>query len=431
MAKGKYRAIFIKDIDASGLTKALSGQGCVVGIDVAKENFFASVMDPSKRVRVTVKWKHPAQSGAFVEFVSMLAEDGPVDVAMEPTGVYGDALRERLLRRGHAVYRVSPKRAHDAAEVYDGVPSFHDAKSAAIIAHHHQDGASEPWPVRSDHERGLTAALRVLDLHDKQMQRNIGQLEACVSRHWPELTTIIKLTRATLLELLATYGGPAAVARDPGGARALMRRVGGHMLAGEVIEAVVASAKSTFGMGQTDEEVRMVRAIAAECRRHQLASNEARRRVERLSLSHGPSRNVGEVVGKTTSAVLTASVGEATKYETASAYEKSFGINLKEKSSGRRQGALHITKRGPGVARRYLYLAVLRLLQRDEVVRAWYAKKVKRDGGVKQKAIVAIMRKLVRALWHVARGDAFDSTKLYDVSRLRLTLTHAQEGPAM
>ena len=399
---------------------------CVVGIDVAKADFFASVMDASRQVRVTVKWTHPADSREFVEFVSMLSEDATVELAMEPTGVYGDALRERLLRRGHALYRVSPKRAHDAAEVYDGVPSLHDAKSAAIIARLHQDGASEPWPVLSDHERGLTAALRVLELHDKQMQRNIGQLEACVSRHWPELTTIMSLTRATLVELLATYGGPAAVARDPDGARELMRRVGRHMLASETIEAVVASAHSSFGMGQTDEETRMVRAIAAECRRHQLASNKARRRVERLSVSDGASLNIGKVVGKTTAAVLTASVGTATKYETASAYEKSFGLNLKEKSSGRRKGALHITKRGPGVARRYLYLAVLRLLQTDEVIQAWYAKKAKRDGGCKQKAIIAIMRKLVRALWHVARGNAFDSTKLYDVSRLEL-----EEVPTM
>ncbi len=426
MGKGKYRAVFIKDVDASGLKKALSDQRCVVGIDMAKADFFASVMDASRQVRVTVKWTHPADSREFVEFVSMLSEDATVELAMEPTGVYGDALRERLLRRGHALYRVSPKRAHDAAEVYDGVPSLHDAKSAAIIARLHQDGASEPWPVLSDHERGLTAALRVLELHDKQMQRNIGQLEACVSRHWPELTTIMSLTRATLVELLATYGGPAAVARDPDGARELMRRVGRHMLASETIEAVVASAHSSFGMGQTDEETRMVRAIAAECRRHQLASNKARRRVERLSVSDGASLNIGKVVGKTTAAVLTASVGTATKYETASAYEKSFGLNLKEKSSGRRKGALHITKRGPGVARRYLYLAVLRLLQTDEVIQAWYAKKAKRDGGCKQKAIIAIMRKLVRALWHVARGNAFDSTKLYDVSRLEL-----EEVPTM
>ncbi len=160
-----------------------------------------------------------------------------------------------------------------------------------------------------------------------------------------------------------------------------MKRVGGHMLADAKVEAVVACAQTTFGMRQTDEEVRMVQAIAAECRRHQVASAKARKHVERLSMSYEPSRNMAEVVGKTTSAVLTASIGDARAYKSASAYEKSFGLNLKEKSSGRRQGALRITKRGPGIARKYLYLAVGRLLQRDAVIRAWYAKTVKRDAG--------------------------------------------------
>src|SRR5207248_2722928 len=35
-------------------------------------------------------------------------------------------------------------------------------------------------------------------------------------------------------------------------------------------------------------------------------------------------------------------------------------------------------------------------------------------GGHKLIAVTAVMRKLVRALWHVARGDVFDSSKLID-----------------
>ena len=34
------------------------------------------------------------------------------------------------------------------------------------------------------------------------------------------------------------------------------------------------------------------------------------------------------------------------------------------------------------------------------------------------KAVVAVMRNLVRALWHVARGATFDSTRLFDARRL-------------
>jgi transposase len=393
----------------------------VVSIDVAKEDFVAAVMDESCQVLATVKWKHPEQSRSFLRLVTELAGDVEIEAAMEPSGVYGDAVRAALWGEGIPVYRVSPKRSHDAAEVYDGVPSWHDPKSAAIIGKLHLDGASELWPVRSDHERELKAALRVLEVHEKEARRNRDRLEGHLARHWPELSRTLKLDSATLLELLIAYGGPVAVANDSQGARQMMRRVGGHFLAQEKIDAVVSSAKSTFGMAQIAEEVMMVQAIASECRRQQRASAKARRRVETLAEREGSSQNLAPLVGKTTAAVLTASVGEATKYDTPSAYEKALGLNLKEKSSGKQQGALHLTKRGPGVARLFLYMATLRLIQSDAVVKAWYGKKVKRDGGkIKQKAIIAVMRKLSKALWHVARGAVFDSTKLFDVSRLKL-----------
>ncbi len=128
---------------------------------------------------------------------------------------------------------------------------------------------------------------------------------------------------------------------------------------------------------------------------------------------------VGEVVGKATAAVLTSEVGSPLSFPNARAFEKSSGLNLREHSSGKQKGRLTITRRGSGQGRKYLYLAVLRLVQQDPVVRAWYKKKVERDGGKsKLKAVVAVMRKLIRALWHVARGARFDSSKLFDTTRL-------------
>jgi transposase len=94
------------------------------------------------------------------------------------------------------------------------------------------------------------------------------------------------------------------------------------------------------------------------------------------------------------------------------------GLNLKERSSGKHQGRLMITKRGSGRARKYLYLAALRLVREDPVVKLWYAAKVRRDGGKKMRALVAIMRKLALALWHVAQGKPFNSSRLFDAARL-------------
>jgi transposase len=129
---------------------------------------------------------------------------------------------------------------------------------------------------------------------------------------------------------------------------------------------------------------------------------------------------MASTLGLPTAVVMVVKGGDLRLSLNPASYVKSLGLNLKECSSGRYQGQLRITKRGSGTARQWLYMAVLRLIQKDEVVRAWYRQKVARDGGLKRKALVAVMRKVASALWYVARGEEFDSKKLFDVSRLNL-----------
>jgi transposase len=421
MKKRVYRSVSVKKMNLESLLESVGDAPLIVGVDIAKEDMFAT-FEARGEPTVTVRWKHPGETGTFVEVLLVLKARGSIEVVMEPSGTYGDALRAHLERVGVPVFRVNPKRCHDAAEVYDGVPSLHDAKSATILCKLHRDGASEPWPMRSDHERKLAAMLRILEVHAKEMHRNCNRLEGLLARHWPELTQHLELRTATLLELLLAYGGPGAVASDEAGARDLMRRVGGRYLALKKIEAVISSAKSSVGVPQLDEERELVMRVAAEARRAQKLSKKVKVRVERLSESEGATQEMAPVVGKTTAAVMVAALGDPRNYESATAFLKSTGLNLKEKSSGKKKGGLHITKRGPGIVRLYLYLAVLRLLQKNPVVRAWYAKKVKRQGGrAKSKAVVAIMRKLVLSLWYVAHGEVFDAMKLFDTARLKLT----------
>jgi len=226
MGKRKYRAVQIKDVVPVELAMR-AGKRVVVAIDVAKQGQFAAVVGEDKKVLAIVAWQHPEQSGAFVEFSEALAGAvESVEVVMEPSGTYGDALRHALLDVGLPVYRVNPKKTSDAKEVYDGVPSIHDAKSAAVIAWLHLEGKSEPWPKESERERVLRAVLRELEVHAKAREKNCSRLEGWLARHWPEVDRHLSLSSATLLELLATYGGPRAIAKDITGARALMRRVG-------------------------------------------------------------------------------------------------------------------------------------------------------------------------------------------------------------
>ncbi len=135
-------------------------------------------------------------------------------VALEPTGTYGDALRQALVKADLEVHRVSPKQASDYAEVFDGVPSQHDGKDAAIIAELAAQGRSWPWPMKtpSEMEQELAYQVEWMDGQRRQMMLWCGRVEALLSRHWPEATRLVQLTSGTLLRCLAEHGGPRGLA---------------------------------------------------------------------------------------------------------------------------------------------------------------------------------------------------------------------------
>ena len=231
---------------------------------------------------------------------------------------------------------------------------------------------------------------------------------------------LLELDSAVLLELLARFGGPEKVAAAPEEAEELMERVGRGGLKQDKIDEILDSACETLGVRMIEAEREMLQELAVEERRRQKVTQTAKKRLRGLSSADPELAQIGAAVGLVTSAVLTSELGSLLAYPNTGSLLKAAGLNLKEISSGlRRQGELAITKRGPSMARQYLYLAALRWLHKDRWAQAWYAKKVRRDGGRhKQKAVVALMRKLLRGLWVVARGEAFDSEKLFDTKRL-------------
>jgi len=89
------------------------------------------------------------------------------------------------------------------------------------------------------------------------------------------------------------------------------------------------------------------------------------------------------------------------------------GLNLVERSSGTYQGQLHLSKRGSARSRQWLYFAVLRLVQQAGV-RGWYEAKKAQQPAEAKRVLVALMRKLALALYHVGvKQEAFDPRRLF------------------
>jgi hypothetical protein len=86
-----------------------------------------------------------------------------------------------------AVHRVSGKGVSDYKEIFDGVPSQHDGKDAAMIAEHTHFGKGTPWPYEQHPaaEQKMRHQVARLNAYRTQTNQWIGRLEGLVSKHWP------------------------------------------------------------------------------------------------------------------------------------------------------------------------------------------------------------------------------------------------------
>jgi transposase len=416
MKSKAYRAIAINHVDAPRLAASHPGQALMLGVDVGKYRLLAVVRWPDGQFERPWKVANPEQLPDLLRVLQGLGQHHPLTVALEPSGTYGDPLRQALTDAQQSVQRVSPKASHDYAEIFDGVPSQHDGKDAAVVAELAALGKAWPWPYQppTPWEQELQCCVDMLESQRQIATMWKGRLEALLGRHWPELSRCLKVSSATTLRLLAHYGSPAALAAaDQEAATAQLRKWGKRFLRPEKVQAVLANARTTLGVRLGAVEQRRLQDYAEQALTARREVHRCERQLRRLAASEPILQAQGRAVGTVTACVLWASLGDPRQYGSGPAYRKAMGLNLVEQSSGIHQGELRISKRGPSRVRRWLYLSVLRLI-RQQGVRDWYQARKRQGGHATGKALVGVMRKLALALYRVAVAKApFEARRLF------------------
>jgi transposase len=395
MSKSKaYRATDVKNVQMETLLKRAPEGAVTVGLDVAKNEVFVVVRWSNGEFERPWRARSPGQVGMLVALLKELGQARSLIVAMESTGTYGDPLRGKLAEAGVRLHRVGGKAASDYAEIFDGVPSQHDGKDAAIVAELTAFGKSRPWPYcePTAFDAELEYHVDWLDAQQSIRMMWIGRMEGLLARHWPEATKLLRLTSTTADRLAEWSKGTVRATK---------------------IAALISSAAETIGTRQTPRDVARVRRFAALALAATRHVKQARRKLEELAESCEVLRRQAEVIGGATACVLWVSLGDPRNYFCGKAYRKAMGLHLKERSSGTHQGQLKITKRGPAIVRKWLYFAALRWVQ-DPAVRRWYEAKKARDKDRGTGAAIAVAGKLALALHAVAvRGAQFEAWRLF------------------
>lgn len=414
MKKRAYRSIAVKDVDVAEVQSWLGSGDAWVGLDVSKHDVQAVARNAQGDMQRPWRIPQPGGIPRFVEIVKELAAGRRLIVALESTGTYGDAVRQALGDAGVEVHRVRGTAVRDYAEIIDGVPSQHDGKDAAIVAELAAIGKSEPWPCGplSPEEGRLKGEVLWMDTQQEILQLWVGRMEALLARHWPEATAFLELTSGTLRRILEEYGSPAVLAGDPQAAERIAGW-GRGFLKPQKIEQLLASARTTVGVRMSEDEVKLMRRVAGEACEAQKKVDRSKRLLEQATTENETLQRMARAVGRVTACVLFVLLGDPREYSSGPAYRKALGLNLRERSSGKHTGHLKITKRGPSLARRWLYFSALRAVQTGPV-RAWYERKKLRDQNRGGKGMVAVMRKLALAVHAVAvRNEDYDPGRLF------------------
>jgi len=100
---------------------------------------------------------------------------------------------------------------------------------------------------------------------------------------------------------------------------------------------------------------------------------------------------------------LLSRIGDIKRFKNPDSLANYFGLTPGCHNTGGKNRVGGITKRGNVIARHVLTFAVIHIVRKDPLMKAWH-KKIKSRRGAKT-ARVAVMRKLTTIIWHILRWE--------------------------
>lgn len=113
-------------------------------------------------------------------------------------------------------------------------------------------------------------------------------------------------------------------------------------------------------------------------------------------------------LGTIFTAAILAGTGDLRQYAHGRQVLRKAGLNLAERTSGKRKGRIVLSKRGDSALRKYLYLATVQLVWNNPIFSHLHEQNVKEKKMKKQQSIIKLIGKLARILVGIVkRGETF------------------------
>lgn len=373
------------------------------GIDVAAEVHVVAIVDENGGVTVRPT-QFREESEGYSKLIELLGATD-VMVAMEATGHYWRNLYVRLITEGYAVVLLNPLRTRRFAEE-DLQRTKTDAIDAVGIARFLQQ--KRPPATRLADQ--ATEELRELVRHRSRLVQDLGdrvrQLHRLVDLGFPEFTRLVKdLSGALATALLMRCPTAASFASERPKRLSEVRYSTRGLVGLELAQALIDSAKASVGAHHGDAYKLQVRHCCEDIDTFRKRIAEIERDIHRQLDAHEVGKLLTTIdgVGPTTAAMIIAEVGNPADFRNPGALAAFLGLVPGLKLSGKRTGQrAALCRIGNASMRARLWMPTLTAALHNPWLRAFYARLVA-AGKPKKLALVAAMRKLVHAMYSVAK----------------------------
>jgi transposase len=374
------------------------------GIDIAAETHFVAVVDEAGGT-VVKPTSFGEDAGGYERLLGLLGPPGEVLVAMEATGHYWQNLFAALAAAGYGVALLNPLRTRRFAG-----EDLERTKTDAIDALGIARFAAQKRPVVTRLPDGATQELRELVRFRDRLMQDFGdrvrQLHRLVDLGFPEFTRHVRSLDSELAAaILHEYPTAEAFLGLPWKRLAKLCYDGRHKVGEELAKALVEAAKTSVGRHHGPAYRVQIRCACEDL-------DLLRRRLRDLDADIGRTLDSHEVgmllttldgIGPTTAARLVAELGDIASFHSAAAIAAYVGAVPGLRQSGKRQGSrAGLTPHGNARLRAALWMPTLTAVRKNAWLRAYY-EGLRARGKLPKVALVAAMRKLLIAVYFVAK----------------------------
>jgi transposase len=374
------------------------------GIDIAAETHVVALVDEAGAV-LTKPTPFTEDAEGYARLLDRLGAATDLLVVMEATGHYWKNLFATLAAQGIAVALVNPLRTHRFAG-----EDLERTKTDAIDALGLARFGAQKRPAATRLPDAATEELRELvRLRDRLVQDvgdRVRQLHRLVDLGFPEFTRYVKTLDSELATaILQDY--PTAQAFQAVSVKRLARLCydGRHLVGPELAQALLAAAARSVGRHHGEAYRLQVRYACEDLGllRRRLRTLEGD--IEKTLQDHevGTLLTTIDGIGPQTAARLVAELGDPATFRSAAALAAFVGVVPALRHSGKRTPArAGLTALGHAALRARLWMPTLTAVRRNPWLRAYY-ERLRARGKLPKVALVAAMRKLLIAVYHVAK----------------------------